>query len=97
MMVYGWHGDYPDADDWLLDLFGSAGHSNVFNYKSASFDAALRQAVTEPDPDQRAGLWTAAEHIMLTDAPIMPFYHPELVTLAQPWVLRLHDKTADEE
>jgi oligopeptide transport system substrate-binding protein len=82
----GWVGDYPNADDWLPDLWTTGGSTNKPGYSNPQFDAAVKTALGETDPQKQAADWTAAEKIMLQDAAGAWYYHGELVNLFKPKV-----------
>lgn len=80
----GWVGDYPNADDWLPDLWTTGGSTNKPGYSNPQFDAAVQKALAETDPKAQVPLWSAAEKIMLQDAAGGWLYHGELVQLFKP-------------
>ncbi len=91
----GWVGDYPNADDWLPDLWTTGGSTNKPGYTNPQFDAAVKAALAETDPQKQAPLWSAAEKIMLTDAAGGWLYHGEMVMLFKPKVKGLTGVSID--
>ncbi|MBI4496538.1 MAG: peptide ABC transporter substrate-binding protein [Chloroflexi bacterium] len=83
---YGWGADYPDPDNWLPDIFGTEGSQNAGQYSNPRFDAAVKQAMAEPDNAKRLQLWGEAQKIMIEDAPIIPLIYRERFWLAKPSV-----------
>lgn len=83
----GWCADYPDANNWLNDVFNSKSGSNYARFSNPEFDALVEQAAFEPDPDKRAELYLQAENIFIgEDTGIIPIYYYTYVRLYKPWV-----------
>jgi len=85
----GWCADYPDANNWVNEVFNSKSGSNYANYNSPDFDALIEQAARESDPAVRFDLYGQAETLMCdTDAAIAPIYFYTIVNLTKPYVVR---------
>ncbi|MBI4298660.1 MAG: peptide ABC transporter substrate-binding protein [Chloroflexi bacterium] len=85
----GWGADYPDANNWLNEVFNSKSPSNNGRFKSAEFDQLVEQAAKEQDPAKRIDLYKKAEKILTQDvAAIAPIYHYTSVALTKPNVER---------
>lgn len=71
-----WLAGHSDALAFLERLDGSTAGTtmNQSGYRSARFDALLRQAVAEVDLTRRAGLLREAERVALVDQPVAPVY-----------------------
>lgn len=83
----GWCADYPDANNWLNDVFNSKSGSNYAKYNNPEYDALVQQAAFEPDPNKRAELYKQAEDIFISqDTGIIPLYYYTYVRLYKPWV-----------
>jgi ABC-type oligopeptide transport system substrate-binding subunit len=66
----GWYADYPTADNFLFDLFGSEsahGGNNYSNYVNEEYDSLLAQAKETTDADEQADLFQQAEQMLLND------------------------------
>jgi oligopeptide transport system substrate-binding protein len=66
----GWYADYPTADNFLFDLFGSEaahGGNNYSNYVNEEYDQLLADAKESTDPDEQAELFQEAERMLLND------------------------------
>jgi oligopeptide transport system substrate-binding protein len=85
----GWGADYPDADSWLPQNFGSEGGSNLAGYSNAEFDALVEQAIAEPDPGKRLALWSQAQQLLVNDAAAIFVSYRERVRLVKPYVKNL--------
>lgn len=71
----GWCQDYPDANNFVRDVFRSDSPSNYTRWGNPQFDALVDQAAWELDPNTRKLLYKQAEEILNeTDAAIIPIY-----------------------
>ncbi|CAA7600361.1 Solute-binding protein family 5 domain [Acididesulfobacillus acetoxydans] len=84
----GWVQDYPDPDDFLDILFNSAGipSQNNWEYKNATVDKLLNEAVQNPNLDQVIPTYHKIEKQIMEDAAIVPIYHSKVFRVVQPWV-----------
>jgi oligopeptide transport system substrate-binding protein len=81
-----WGADFPDPESLLLTLFGSGQPDNYVGYSNPEFDALLRQAAAEQDPDVRVQLYAQANQLLMDDAVVLPFYYDRSYMLVRPWV-----------
>lgn len=71
----GWCFDYPDANNWLFDVFYSSNDPDN-HFANAEYDALVEQAAVAPTVDERRDLYAQAENILVnTDASIAPIYY----------------------
>jgi oligopeptide transport system substrate-binding protein len=85
----GWCADYPDANNWLNEVFNSKAGSNYANYNNPEYDAIVEQAARETDPAKRLELYKQAETLLCeTDCAIAPIYYYTIVNLTKPYVVR---------
>jgi oligopeptide transport system substrate-binding protein len=71
----GWYADYPTYGNFMVDLFskGSIDGNNFGRYNNPDFEAAIKKAQAETDPDQRGLDYQEAEEILLnTDVSAIP-------------------------
>lgn len=81
-----WCGDYNEASTFLNTL-ASTSSSNRARYRSAAYDAILRQTLhADTDDAARRRLYQAAEARIDADTPIIPLYGFVDVRLIKPWV-----------
>ncbi|MBI2908042.1 MAG: peptide ABC transporter substrate-binding protein [Chloroflexi bacterium] len=87
----GWSADYPDANNWLNDVFHSKSGSNYARFKNPKFDELVEKAAVEPDSGKRLGLYKEAEKILVdSEAAIAPIYFYTQVQLTKPYLERTH-------
>ena len=94
----GWCLDYPDANNFVREVFAVGGSSNPaekgephggVNWKNEKFEELVKQAAVEMDPARRVELYAQAEQILVyQDAVILPLYWYTSVSLTQPWIKR---------
>jgi oligopeptide transport system substrate-binding protein len=77
----GWTAAYPDAMNFLGDLFGGDSPFNQIGWRSADFDRLIGQANAVTDPTARANLYRMAERLVLDDFPVLPLVVPDYVAL----------------
>jgi ABC-type oligopeptide transport system substrate-binding subunit len=81
-----WGADYPDPESMLRMLFGTGTADNYTGYTNPAFDALLDQAAREQDVAARAGLYSAAQQMLIDDAVILPVYYDVAYWLIKPRV-----------
>ena len=86
VFLYAWYADIPDPDNFLYQLFHSKSPRNYTGYANPVVDDLLLNARNAPDVQRRVELYRRAEHLILDDAPILPFWHYNYERLFQPYV-----------
>jgi oligopeptide transport system substrate-binding protein len=81
---FGWGADYPDADNWLPELWGTGAGNNHTGYSSKEFDDLAKKAAAEPDPAKRLELWKQSHAIVVRDAPAAFMFYRERFLLQKP-------------
>lgn len=85
-----WCFDYPDANNFLFDVFHSSVDSDN-GFKNAEFDALVEQAGVESDVAARSELYAQAEQILVKDAAsIAPIYYYVRLSLTNPRIERTY-------
>ncbi len=95
----GWCNDYPDANNFIAEVFLPNGSSNPTDasgapaggvmWNNAKFNEIVAQAAIETDPAKRVDLYSQAEEILVyEDAAIAPIYWYTRVTVTKPYVTR---------
>ena len=94
----GWCADYPDANNWLNEVFNSKSSSNYANFNDPNYDALVEQAAKESDPAKRLELYKQAETLLVeTDCAIAPIYFYTIVNLTKPYVVRTYAPLGGEK
>ncbi len=83
----GWCADYPDANNWLNEVFNSKSGQNYANFFNEEYDALVEQAAGESDPAVREDLYAQAEKVFIEDeTAIAPIYYYTFVRMYKPWL-----------
>ena len=82
-----WCADYPDANNWLNDVFNSQSGTNYAKFNNDEFNALVEEAAFEADPAVRQDLYKQAESILIDqEQAIAPIYYYTYVRLYKPWI-----------
>ncbi len=93
----GWGSDYPDAHNFLFDVFHSTSNNNDTGWTNEEFDALLEEATTLTDPAERQALYAEAEQILVfEDVAIIPIYWYSDPELTKPYVERTYSVGGDQ-
>lgn len=94
----GWCLDYPDANNFVREVYAVNGSNNPaengepyggVNWKNDEFESLVAQAAVEIDPIKRAELYSQAEKILvLDDAVIAPITWSVSTSLTRPYIVR---------
>ena len=87
----GWLADYPDAENFLFQLYGPNSKSisdgeNTANYANPEFDRLFRQLKSADDGPRKQALIDQMVHIVQEDAPWSFGYFPYTSAAEQRWV-----------
>jgi len=84
---YGWCADYPDAHNWLYDVFHPKNSEALVGWKNTEFQEAIEKAATILDQDERKRLYHRAEQLLVQDdVVIIPMYFNTAHYLVKPRV-----------
>ena len=96
----GWCTDYPDQNNWVLEVFHPTMGQNDPKWSGAAADEFARlteQAAAESDPEKRKELYFQAEEILcVNEAVIIPIYYYTTVVCNKPYVERTYQLVAGE-
>jgi oligopeptide transport system substrate-binding protein len=85
----GWCADYPDANNWVLEVFHSTLGSSRIKWHNAEYDRVTEEAARESDPAKRLELYKRAEQILCEEeAGIAPIYFYTIVNITKPYLQR---------
>ncbi len=85
-----WVADIPDPDSFLYPLGHHEGSGNFASYHNGSVDSLLLRGRGERAALQRMELYRDVERRILSDAPIVPLFHPSRALAVQASVRGLH-------
>src|SRR5438093_1094114 len=97
MFRLGWCADYPDQQDWLTTVFHSSSTVTHVGYKSATFDAAVRKADADPNPESRDKTYQDASRQLSNDAAAAWWYYSATKYLRKPGFKGITDTVMDFE
>jgi oligopeptide transport system substrate-binding protein len=93
----GWCSDYPDASNFLKDVFRSDSGNNHTKWVNEEYDRIVDEAARETDLATRKELYLQAEKILIEDeAVIIPLYWYTEVNLTKPHVTRTYGTGGQE-
>jgi len=85
----GWCQDYPDANNFLNEVFHSQSTMNHTKWGNPEFDRLVEEAAKETDPAKRKEMYRKAEQILvMQDAAMIPIYWYTRVSCTKPYVER---------
>jgi len=97
----GWCQDYPDENNWVLEVFHPTKSANNTHWSGPDADEFARlveEAAASPDPDERTRLYFEAEKILTVDSAVMiPIYYYTSVVMTKPYVERTFSKHGHNE
>ena len=83
-----WAADYPDADNFLQNLYGpNVGQTNFARFRLPQFDRLYEQARQLPDSPERNAMYREMTRLMLVYAPWKLGVHRIMTHLTHPWVI----------
>jgi peptide/nickel transport system substrate-binding protein len=71
--LIGWTGDYGDADNFIGTFFRTK--QTQWGFNNTRLFNLLNQALAEPDPDKRIGLYQQANNLIANFVPGVPYVH----------------------
>jgi oligopeptide transport system substrate-binding protein len=98
-----WCADYPDANNWLLEVFHPTKGANNPRWDAGSegaqqFMDLTERAAASADPQERRALYREAEQVLVVDEAIMiPVYYYTRVVLTKPHVQRTYSILGGEK
>lgn len=91
---WGWNADYPDAENFLFQLYSRNGKvryggENAANYENASFDRLFDLMKNRANDEERQKYIDQMVELLRHDAPWVWGIHQESFTLTQDWLANL--------
>ncbi len=103
----GWCPDYPDANNYLREVFAANGSSNPYTdgepsggvfWSNQVYEDLMAQAAIETDVAKRVELYAQAETILVyEDAVIIPIYWYATNSVTKPYVVRTYGSAGQQE
>ena len=90
---YGWIADYPDPANFIMqfhskNIDNSEGtNSNISKFINTKFDAYFDEAMTETNPENRLKLLALAEHVLISEAAVIPLFYQTSIRLVNPEIV----------
>ena len=91
IISWGWHADYPDAENFLFLLYGPNGRAthggeNTANYDNPEYNRLFEQMKNIENSPERLAIIREMNHHLRQDAPWVFAYHPVSFGLSHRWV-----------
>ena len=84
----GWNADYPDAENFMQNLYGpNIGQTNDSRFKLPEFDRLYEAAKKLPDSPERTKLYDRMTDLVIAYAPWRLTHHLLEDHVIQPWVI----------
>jgi ABC-type transport system substrate-binding protein len=84
----GWNADYPDADNFMQNLYGpNVGQSNDSRFNLPEFNRLYEQSRQLPDSPERTKLYDRMTDLVVAYAPWKLTHHLLEDHVIQPWVI----------
>ena len=84
----GWNADYPDAENFMQNLYGpNIGQTNDSRFKLPEFDQLYEAAKKLPDSPERTKLYDRMTDLVIAYAPWRLTHHLLEDHVIQPWVI----------
>jgi oligopeptide transport system substrate-binding protein len=87
MWQLAWSADYPDAENFLQNLYGKNEELNYARFRNAKFDALYEQARKLPPSDERNKIYGEMKRIIAVYVPWMPQTHRLRNEVWHPWLI----------
>lgn len=93
----GWCSDYPDASNFLKDVFRSDSGNNHTKWVNEEYDKLVDEAARETNLAKRKEIYTQAEKILIEDeSVIIPLYWYTRMELTKPYITRTNGAGGQE-
>ena len=91
IIFWGWHADYPDAENFLFLLHGPNSKAlrdgeNAANYDNPEYNRLFEKMKNMENSPERLTLIREMNHLLQRDAPWVFVYHPVVFGLSHQWL-----------
>jgi oligopeptide transport system substrate-binding protein len=87
MWQLAWNADYPDAENFLQNLYGKNEELNYARFRNAKFDALYEQARKLPPSEERNKIYAEMKRIIAVYVPWIPQTHRLRNEVWHPWLI----------
>ena len=87
MWTQSWSADYPHPHDFLGLLLETGSRSNEGGWSNSEYDALIEQAAATDDPAEQLALYSQAQEVLKSEAPVVPLTYGESWALARDGLL----------
>ncbi len=84
LFAMSWWASYPDPDEPMR--MGMAQVRRFTHWHNADFQQTVEDARHVLDPEARLRLYRSADALLLREAPVCPWFYPQVPFLVKPWV-----------
>lgn len=96
LFLLGWCADYPDPQNWLSGYWKTGAQAYLMvGFSDPEIDAALTEADSTLDQEERMALYARAQDMVIDDCPAAFMYHTTNNYLVKPWVKGLQPNPMD--
>lgn len=93
----GWCQDYPDANNFLYDVYHSSVIQDGSGFQNDEFDSLLEQAISSTDLEERQNLYARAEEILTSEVVAqIPYRYNSAIRLTKPYIDRPFGSTVTQ-
>ena len=91
MISWGWHADYPDAENFMFLLYGPNSKAlqdgeNAANYDNPEFNRLFEEMKNMENSPERLAIIREMNRLLQQDAPWIFTYHPVTFGLSHQWL-----------
>lgn len=91
IIFWGWHADYPDAENFMFLLYGPNSKSlhdgeNAANYDNPEFNRLFEKMKNMENSSERLEIIREMNRLLQEDAPWIFAYHPVVFDLSHEWL-----------
>lgn len=91
IISWGWHADYPDAENFMFLLYGpnsraKFGGENTANYDNPAYNRLFEKMKNMENSPERLEIIRQMKQVLQQDAPWVFTYHPVSFGLSHQWV-----------
>jgi oligopeptide transport system substrate-binding protein len=91
----GWLEDYPDPEDWFINVFNTGGAYNFGGCNDPEVDALIENAQFNPNDAERRDQYKQVNNLIVTKlCSYVPYYHEANNWLVKPYVVGMTENSS---